>query len=118
VRREWRLGDDRGATADAVELAEWTNNPMGAIPENLSPMTSERRWASEGIASTAPTARSGLDPSCRSASARVVYYTWEFTNFTDSPPDPPSARRSTGGDGAGDAHRADDSPPDWPIADD
>ena len=31
---------------------------------------------------------------------------------------PPSARRSTGGDGAGDAHRADDSPPDWPIADD
>jgi len=22
------------------------------------------------------------------------------------------------GDGAGDAHRADDSPPDWPIADD
>jgi hypothetical protein len=50
--------------------------------------------------------------------ARSSIYTWEFTNFTDSPPDPPSARRSTGGDGAGDAHRADDSPPDWPIADD
>jgi hypothetical protein len=50
--------------------------------------------------------------------ARSSIYTWEFTNFSNSPPDPPSARRSTGGDGAGDAHRADDSPPDWPLADD
>jgi hypothetical protein len=49
------------ATADAVELAEWTNNPMGAIPENLSPMTSERRWASEGIASTARSDRDDPD---------------------------------------------------------
>jgi hypothetical protein len=32
VRREWRLGDDRGATADAVELAEWTINYIAADP--------------------------------------------------------------------------------------
>ena len=29
--------------------------------------------------------------------ARSSIYTWEFTNFADFPPDPPSARRSTGG---------------------
>ena len=50
--------------------------------------------------------------------ARSSIYTWEFTNFSDTPPDPPSPRRSTGGGDAGEAHRAGDSPPDWSFADD
>jgi len=113
VRREWRLGDR--SRRDRRRRRRWPSGrtiPMGAIPENLSPMTSERRWASEGHRVDGPTARSGLDPSCRSASATKSTIRWSLRNFTDSTPDPPSARRSTGGDGAGDAHRADDSPPD------
>jgi len=50
--------------------------------------------------------------------ARSSIYTWEFTNFSEKPPDPPSPMRSTsGGDGGAD-HAAGDTPPDRPIADD
>ena len=80
-------------------------NQIGTIPTTLKSHRSDAALSLAGVTS-------------RKRGTEARPYTWEFTNFTDSPPDPPSARRSTGGDGAGDAHRADDSPPDWPIADD
>ena len=60
VRREWRLGDDRGATADAVELAEWTINYIAADPA-LPLQNVDRLNAREGRPSTARSDRDDPD---------------------------------------------------------